>query len=964
MRSMKWTFICSATAAAFATGASMAQDCATAPAAVVGANAFNTTASTVNFAMPAGAGCAAAHTMYKVNFFTFTAEQTGTYTFTTCGGATWDTRIAVLNDCDPNLGVLGCNDDSCGLQSQTTAAMTAGSTYKIVVGGFGATNAGAGSLTINAPGGGGGGGGGGAGCDNPSVLTLGDNLFQNTSTGVTVDLTGICDMQFTDQIFNTNYYSFTPTESGSYRFSTCNSATFDTKIAVMPTCDPAAGVLGCNDDGAGCTGFTSLLPAVNLEAGITYIVALGGYSATTAAGSGTLTVSLNGGGGGGGCKTATALVEGLNSFDTTGLTDLVDLTGVCDPGPFGDDLIYNAAYFTFTPAVGGVYTVSTCNLAPFDTRLAVMNGCLPSDGVLACNDDGPASCANFSSRIDAVELAEGVTYYIVIGGYSAADFGAGQVDIVPFVPCDLGTPTVGEVELCGEDLNGGCNNAAGGNPTEPIAIGATVGGEFWASGGTRDTDWYSLTITEGTEVTLTIRSSLDCFAAIVDTSCGGIIGTATTGTCPGTTAVCLAAGTYYVVALPSVFEGYPCGGAAGNAYALSVTGVACDAQPPVNDLCANATVAIEGANPFDNTFASTDIATATCGFGGAPFTKDVWFTFTATQTGDYNLSTCLGAAPFDTGIEVYDTCPEVGGLLLGCNDDGAGCAAFASSLNFAMVAGTTYTIRVGGWDGATGATDLTITFVGDAPSCGDPGTGDCCTANGTPFCEDATCCALICAADAFCCDTQWDQVCANAAIAGCTNCQIDPPANDECATAIQIPVGVTAFNTAGATGTTLACLKFGNTNVYNDLWYVHTATGNQTITISLCGSTFDTKMAVFEDACGGVLVACNDDAVAPAVCAGTLQSELSFTAVCGKSYYISVGAFGQAGFGSGNIAITQAGSCGTPCPADLNGDGQVSSADITILLSGWGTSSPDLNGDGIVGSADITVLLSAWGACP
>jgi len=77
-----------------------------------------------------------------------------------------------------------------------------------------------------------------------------------------------------------------------------------------------------------------------------------------------------------------------------------------------------------------------------------------------------------------------------------------------------------------------------------------------------------------------------------------------------------------------------------------------------------------------------------------------------------------------------------------------------------------------------------------------------------------------------------------------------------------------------------------------------------------------------------------------------------------------VGAFGQAGFGSGNLAITQAGSCGTPCPADLNGDGQVSSADITILLSGWGTSSPDLNGDGIVGSADITVLLSAWGACP
>ena len=91
---------------------------------------------------------------------------------------------------------------------------------------------------------------------------------------------------------------------------------------------------------------------------------------------------------------------------------------------------------------------------------------------------------------------------------------------------------------------------------------------------------------------------------------------------------------------------------------------------------------------------------------------------------------------------------------------------------------------------------------------------------------------------------------------------------------------------------------------------------------------------------------------------------LSFTAVCGKSYYISVGSFSATAFGNGTLTITQAGSCGAPCPADLNNDGQVSSADITILLSGWGTSSPDLNGDGIVGSADITVLLSAWGACP
>ena len=72
--------------------------------------------------------------------------------------------------------------------------------------------------------------------------------------------------------------------------------------------------------------------------------------------------------------------------------------------------------------------------------------------------------------------------------------------------------------------------------------------------------------------------------------------------------------------------------------------------------------------------------------------------------------------------------------------------------------------------------------------------------------------------------------------------------------------------------------------------------------ISLCGASYDSKIAVF-DACGGNLIACNDDAVAPAACAGTLQSEVRFTPTCGTSYLISVGAFGQAGFGAGDIVV-------------------------------------------------------------
>ena len=50
---------------------------------------------------------------------------------------------------------------------------------------------------------------------------------------------------------------------------------------------------------------------------------------------------------------------------------------------------------------------------------------------------------------------------------------------------------------------------------------------------------------------------------------------------------------------------------------------------------------------------------------------------------------------------------------------------------------------------------------------------------------------------------------------------------------------------------------------------------------------------------------------------------------------------------------------------DLNCDGQVGGADITLLLAAWGECGPeDLNGDGVVAGADLTIVLSNWGPCP
>lgn len=54
------------------------------------------------------------------------------------------------------------------------------------------------------------------------------------------------------------------------------------------------------------------------------------------------------------------------------------------------------------------------------------------------------------------------------------------------------------------------------------------------------------------------------------------------------------------------------------------------------------------------------------------------------------------------------------------------------------------------------------------------------------------------------------------------------------------------------------------------------------------------------------------------------------------------------------------------CPADFNDDGAVGGADLSLLLTAWGSTDPerDLDGDGITGASDLGSLFAAWGPCP
>ncbi len=57
------------------------------------------------------------------------------------------------------------------------------------------------------------------------------------------------------------------------------------------------------------------------------------------------------------------------------------------------------------------------------------------------------------------------------------------------------------------------------------------------------------------------------------------------------------------------------------------------------------------------------------------------------------------------------------------------------------------------------------------------------------------------------------------------------------------------------------------------------------------------------------------------------------------------------------------------CPADLDGNGEVNSIDLAIILDKFGTDggkdypNADIDDSGIVDAADLTAILSGWGAC-
>jgi hypothetical protein len=425
--------------------------------------------------------------------------------------------------------------------------------------------------------------------------------------------------------------------------------------------------------------------------------------------------------------------------------------------------------------------------------------------------------------------------------------------------------------------------------------------------------WYTWTAcASGTVTVNTCGANFDTKVAIYSNTCPTAANTAIacnddssacgTNSLQSSVSFSATSGTTYRIRVGSYYNNQVVGQGFGTGN-LTISGPSCAPAGPEGNNCADATLLTGyGSFAFSTTGATTDgpAESGLCNFFGHPqIDNDVWRRWTACASGTVTFQTC-GAATFDTELALYpNTCPTAPGTVLACNDDASGCSGNTSRMSYNVTAGTTYLIRIGGYNGATGSGTLTIS----GPACAPAG-----------------------------------------------------PANDNCANREGV-AGSIQFSTVNATTDGPAhpmCNAFGYDQVGADIWYNHPSSCPGALTIEVCNSSYDTKIAVYDDAgCTNLeqrIMACNDDACGT----GGLRSRVVIPARAGRNYTIRIGGY-QAATGTGTLSIT----C---CPADFDANGAVEVPDIFAFLAAWFGGDPRADYSGSNGNdvPDIFAFLSAW----
>ncbi|OWY25213.1 T9SS C-terminal target domain-containing protein [Sphingobacteriales bacterium UPWRP_1] len=514
---------------------------------------------------------------------------------------------------------------------------------------------------------------------------------------------------------------------------------------------------------------------------------------------------------------------------------------------------------------------------------------------------------NPATSPQAISGLSGSTNYQVYVRQNCSGFFSGNSNVVGF-------NTLPANDLCANAIPLSC----GGAPVTGTTVGATIDavGTCGTALGTAGGVWYTI-VGAGTNITVST-----CTGTTFDTKLGVFTGACGAFTCvAGNDDACgLQSSVTFSTTLGTTYYILVTGfGTATGPFTLTYT-----CAPPINDNCASALPITCGGSVTGQTLTATaDAAAGTCvtPLNTAP---GVWYSFVG--NGSFvTATTCNAATTFDTKLGVFTgTCAAP--VCLTGNDDDPTCGfAFRSTVSFCAAPGVTYRVFVTGFSTATGVfqlnlsctppmsvnagSDVTIcqgtsTVIGGAPTAtgGNPpytylwspsGSLDDATSPNPTASPNVTTVYGVLVTDA-CGGTVSDLVTVN----------VTPyPGNNDCVNATPASAGVPInFTTECATtdgpDEPGLCNSFGDTNVQSDIWYKYYSGSSGDVTVSLCGSAYDTKIAIYEgDVCptAASAVACADDDCG-------LQSEVTFNARCNTWYLIRIGGYlGYTGDGVMNI---------------------------------------------------------------
>jgi hypothetical protein len=130
------------------------------------------------------------------------------------------------------------------------------------------------------------------------------------------------------------------------------------------------------------------------------------------------------------------------------------------------------------------------------------------------------------------------------------------------------------------------------------------------------------------------------------------------------------------------------------------------------DECSSAMIASYGGNEFETyTATPSDNPPDDSQCGGTYLdwenSPDIWFRFDAKKSGTVQFTTC-DASSYDTSMALYESSCDNQVACNGDSDNGSGCQDYFSAIDHNVESGSTYYIRIGGWQGGTGDGTLTI----------------------------------------------------------------------------------------------------------------------------------------------------------------------------------------------------------------------------------------------------------------